>query len=69
VRRDDMISNERHQADLYRREAKRRRRKNPALADQLDAWADASMGRAEQMRVGPLFGSRESVDISREDAA
>lgn len=57
--RQDMISNEAHQAALYRREAKKRRAKNPALADQLDAWAAASMARAEKMRVGPLFGSKE----------
>lgn len=30
-----------------------------ALADQLDAWAAASMARAELMRVGPLFGAKE----------
>jgi len=57
--RHDMIANETHQAALYRREAKKRRAKNPALADQLDAWAIASMARAEQMRVGPLFGAKE----------
>lgn len=57
--RQDMISNEAHQAALYRREAKKRRAKNAALADQLDAWAAASMARAELMRVGPLFGAKE----------
>jgi hypothetical protein len=68
MRRDDMIANEAHQAALYRREAKRRRSKNPALADQLDAWADASLARSEQMRVGPLFGSREGVTFEKDAA-
>ncbi len=41
------------------REAKRRRRKNAALADELERWADASNARAERMRSGPLFGGKE----------
>jgi hypothetical protein len=57
--RRDLIANEIHQAVTYEREAKSRRTKNPALADQMVAWADASRKRAEQMRCGPLFGGRE----------
>ena len=52
-------------ARTYRREAKKRAR-YPALADHLDAWADASLARSEQMRVGPLFGCREGVTLERE---
>lgn len=55
MNRQDLIANETHAAATYRREAKRRRAKNPPLADQLDRWADASLSRAETLRVGPLF--------------
>jgi hypothetical protein len=54
--RRDLISHETWLAATYRREAKSRRSKNPALADELDAWANASAARAERMRCGPLFG-------------
>jgi len=54
-----MIARERETAATYRREAKRRRRKNAALADELERWADASDSRAERMRSGPLFGGKE----------
>ena len=57
--RQDMIAAERTIAANYRREAKRRRRKNPALAAELERWADASSARAERMRSGPLFGGKE----------
>lgn len=59
VTREDMIAAELTIAANYRREAKRRRRKNAALADRLDRWADASLSRAEQMRCGPLFRGKE----------
>lgn len=52
--RDDLIRRERENAALYRAEA-RRRGKNPALAAQLNAWAEASERRAEALRCGPLF--------------
>jgi len=55
-----MIANEAHQAALYRREAKKRRAKNPALADQLDAWADASDRRIAALRYGPLFRGEDA---------
>lgn len=57
--RRDLIAQELHMAATYRREAKSRRSKNPGLADQLDAWSEASLRRAEQMRCGPLFGGDE----------
>jgi hypothetical protein len=59
MNRVDLIANEKHQAAAYRREAKKRT-KNPALVAQLIAWAEASEGRAELLRCGPLFkGSDE----------
>lgn len=57
--RQDMIAAELTIATNYRREAKRRLRKNPALAAELERWADASDARAERMRSGPLFGGKE----------
>lgn len=54
-----MVANEIHQAVTYEREAKSRRSKNPALADELLVWATASRARAERMRSGPLFGGKE----------
>ena len=45
-------------ARTYRREAMKRAR-YPALAGRLIEWAEASERRAEQMRIGPLFGGRE----------
>lgn len=59
MNRRDLIANEIHQAATYEREAKSRRSKNPALADQLMSWADASRRRADHMRAGPLFGGKE----------
>jgi len=57
--RQDLIAFERHVAATYRREAKKRT-KNPALVEQLNAWAEASDRRVECMRSGPLFrGSDE----------
>lgn len=53
--RQDLISNERHIAATYRREAKRRTR-YPKLVALLESWAQASDARAEHMRSGPLFG-------------
>jgi hypothetical protein len=56
--RADLIAQEQHMARTYRREAKKRAR-YPALAARLTEWAEASERRAEQMRIGPLFGGRE----------
>jgi hypothetical protein len=57
-RQREAIAFERHVAATYRREAKNRS-KNPALVEQLLAWAEASDRRVEAMRVGPLFGTKE----------
>lgn len=51
----DLIAQEQDAARNYYREAKRRRAKNPALADLLEGWAQASEARAETLRCGPLF--------------
>lgn len=59
--RRDLVAFERFIAASYRREAKSRASKYPALADQLLVWAEASDRRAEQMRCGPLFGSGEAA--------
>jgi hypothetical protein len=54
--RRDLIAHESWLAATYRREARSRRTKYPALADELEVWANASEARAEKMRSGPLFG-------------
>jgi len=60
VRRVDLIAQEKHAAETYRREASARRSKNPALAARLMEWAEASTRRAEELRCGPLFGGDEA---------
>lgn len=55
MRRADLIAFERHVADTYRREATNRRGKNPQLAAQLLAWAEASERRITALKCGPLF--------------
>lgn len=60
MRRVDLIANERHIAETYRREAANRRSRNPQLAERLIEWAEASERRAEEMRCGPLFGGDET---------
>lgn len=57
--RSDLIKQEQHLADTYRREAARRR-KTPQLAAQLLDWAAASERRAEALRCGPLFVASEA---------
>jgi hypothetical protein len=58
--RRDLIAHETWLAATYRREAKSRRSKTPALAEELEIWARASLARLEKMRCGTLFG--EGVD-------
>lgn len=53
--RDDLLEMERSVARAYRREAQRRRKRNPALAAQLDRWSQSALTRAEAIRCGPLF--------------
>lgn len=55
MKRIDLIEFERFVARTYRREAASRRSKNPELAAQLTAWAEASERRVTAMRAGPLF--------------
>jgi len=55
MRKADLIAQERWIADTYRREASNRRSRNPALAAQLTAWAEASERRIEALKCGPLF--------------
>lgn len=57
MRRVDLIANERHIAETYRREATNRAGKAPAQAARLREWAEASDRRAEELRCGPLFGA------------
>lgn len=59
MRRADLIAFEKHVADTYRREAANRRGKNPVLANQLLAWAEASERRITALRCGPLFVEAE----------
>jgi hypothetical protein len=55
MNRQDLLDLERHYARTLRREASKRARKAPAVAEQLTRWAEAAEGRAEAIRVGPLF--------------
>lgn len=55
MNRHDLIQFEAMCRDLYRREAKRRAKRYPAAADQLNRWADASDARIQAIRCGPLF--------------
>lgn len=59
MNRRDLIEAELHSARTYRREAKKRRAKYPAAADQLETWAAASEARAETLRCGPLWARAE----------
>lgn len=59
MRRVDLIKFEVFVAETYRREASNRRSKNPKLADQLLAWAEASERRITALRCGPLFVEAE----------
>jgi len=55
VTRRDLLQFERFCADLYRREAKSRAKRYPAVAEQLTRWAAAADQRIEAIRCGPLF--------------
>jgi len=59
MKRADLIAFERFVAATYRREAGSRRSRNPELAEQLNAWAEASERRVTTMRTGPLFAEAE----------
>ena len=55
MNRKDLVALELHYAGMLRREAKSRAKHYPAIADQLNKWADAAVSRAETVRCGPLF--------------
>lgn len=53
--RQDLLEFERFYAKTLRREAGKRRKSSPAVAEQLDRWARASDSRVEAIKCGPLF--------------
>jgi hypothetical protein len=55
MNRADLLDFERYYARTLRREASKRAKKAPAVAEQLSRWADAAEARAEAIRCGPLF--------------
>lgn len=69
MNRSDLVQFETMCRDLYRREAKRRAKRYPAAAEQLNRWADAADARIEAIRVGPLFDSEPGRPVAAQDAA
>ena len=59
--RQDILAFERFYAATLRREARSRRKRYPAVAEQLERWASAADARAEAIRCGPLFAGEEQV--------
>lgn len=59
MKKSDLIELERYLARTYRREAASRRSRNPALAEQLQAWSEASENRAVALETGPLFAEAQ----------
>ena len=57
MNRKDLLDLELNYARMVRREAKSRAKRYPAVAEQLNRWADAAQARAEAIRCGPLFDS------------
>ncbi|KQS55922.1 hypothetical protein ASG17_07680 [Brevundimonas sp. Leaf363] len=57
MNRRDLLDLELNYARMVRREAKSRAKRYPAVAEQLNRWADAAQARAEAIRCGPLFDS------------
>lgn len=55
MNRADLISFEAFYSATLRREARKRAKRYPAVAEQLNRWADASDLRAAAIRCGPLF--------------
>lgn len=55
MNRHDLIAFEQHYAALLRREAKRRAKRYPAAAEQLERWARQADERITALRTGPLF--------------
>lgn len=61
--RQDILGFERFYATTLRREAARRRKRYPGVAEQLEGWAAASDARAEAIRCGPLFAGEATVSV------
>lgn len=61
MNRTDILSFERFYAATFRREASKRRKSSPAVAAQLDRWAQAADHRADAIRCGPLFDSEKGL--------
>lgn len=57
----DLLDLELNYARMLRREAKARAKRYPGVAEQLNRWADAAVGRAEAFRSGPLFDMERSA--------
>ena len=55
MNRQDLLSFEQFYQATLRREASKRAKSAPAVAEQLTRWADASARRAEAIKAGPLF--------------
>lgn len=56
--RRDLVAFEQFYAATLRREAKSRRSRYPAVAAQMEKWAEAADRRVEFIRCGPLFDER-----------
>lgn len=56
--RDDILAAARFYREGLRREARRRAKRYPEVADQLHSIADGVDRQIEQMRCGPLFADR-----------
>mgnify|MGYP001184937023 CR=1 FL=1 len=55
MNRRDLVAFETFYRDTLRREARARAKRYPAVAEQLNRWADAADMRIEAVRSGPLF--------------
>lgn len=55
MNRRDLLDLEQNYARMLRREAKARAKRYPAIAEQLNRWAEAAERRAEAIKTGPLF--------------
>jgi len=56
--RDDILSAARFYREALRREARRRAKRYPDVADQLHRLADGVERQITEMRCGPLFADR-----------
>lgn len=55
MNRADLLAFEAFYGARLRSEAKKRAKRYPVVAEQLNRWAEASDARAEAIRCGPLF--------------